>query len=201
MKAVQASRRYAVRPVPLAFLRGYVGVAVSVEAMRRLKVYSSVQTNLDTAWHFLNLAPICTSRTFPLCISITSIGNVGKDICEGVERQNKRYACHTIHIIDVGMCSRLVRRIALAVSMYIVLFFFIYTISAPSRPPSLSILDCTTAHLANQDALKLSAELMRCFVLEAAHRAGRLLCLPLAMLLYGVYRWFYSTAMYKIESL
>eukprot|EP00729_Bicosta_minor_P004159 gene4159-19166_t len=25
---------------------------------------------------------------------------------------------------------------------------------------------------ANQDALKLSAELMRCFVLEAAHRAG-----------------------------
>lgn len=66
MKAVQASRRYAVRPVPLAFLRGYVGVAVSVEAMRRLKVFSSVQTNLDTAWHFLNLAPILHLSHLPL---------------------------------------------------------------------------------------------------------------------------------------
>ena len=136
MKAVQASRRYAVRPVPLAFLRGYVGVAVSVEAMRRLKVYSSVQTNLDTAWHFLNLAPILHLL---LCISITSIGNVGKDICEGVERQNKRYACHTIHVIERAHvlsagaahcpgCQHVYRA-----------FFFIYTISPPSLPSSLAL--------------------------------------------------------------
>lgn len=112
--------------------------------MRRLKVYSSVQTNLDTAWHFLNLAPILhLSCTFPLCISITSIGNVGKNICEGVERQNKRYACHTIHIIDVGMCSRLVRRIALAVSMYIVLFFSFTQSRLPPVSLNTRLHNCT----------------------------------------------------------